>query len=184
MRTRKLGSSELEVTVVGLGCNNFGGRIDESASKAVIDAALDAGVTFFDTADVYGGGGGSAPVVRLVDVHKSFGPNNVLSGIDLSVASGEVLRSVTDRTLFEPKLLCTSSSRTTGAPPFGAATVLTAALSLSTPMAPTIKGDAEAEVKLGAQLVRCQDAHAKARQLGARGHRRRPRLQQLRRPNR
>ena len=43
MRTRQLGSSGLEVTVVGLGCNNFGGRIDEAASRAVIDAALDAG---------------------------------------------------------------------------------------------------------------------------------------------
>ncbi len=63
MRTRKLGSSELEVTVVGLGCNNFGGRIDESASRAVIDAALDAGVTFFDTAEVYGGGGGSEEII-------------------------------------------------------------------------------------------------------------------------
>ena len=45
MRTKRLGSSDLEVTVVGLGCNNFGGRIDEEASRAVIDAALDAGVT-------------------------------------------------------------------------------------------------------------------------------------------
>jgi aryl-alcohol dehydrogenase-like predicted oxidoreductase len=51
------------VTVVGLGCNNFGGRIDETASRAVIDAALDAGVTFFDTADVYGGGGGSEEII-------------------------------------------------------------------------------------------------------------------------
>jgi aryl-alcohol dehydrogenase-like predicted oxidoreductase len=63
MRTRKLGSSELEVTVVGLGCNNFGGRIDEAAARAVIDAALEAGVTFFDTADVYGGGGGSEEII-------------------------------------------------------------------------------------------------------------------------
>ena len=63
MRTRKLGSSDLEVTVVGLGCNNFGGRIDEDASRAVIDAALDAGVTFFDTADVYGNGGGSEEII-------------------------------------------------------------------------------------------------------------------------
>ena len=54
MRTRRLGSSDLEVSVVGLGCNNFGGRTDEEASRAVIDAALDAGITFFDTADVYG----------------------------------------------------------------------------------------------------------------------------------
>jgi len=63
MRTRRLGSSDLEVTVVGLGCNNFGGRIDEPAARAVIDAALDAGVTFFDTADVYGNGGGSEEII-------------------------------------------------------------------------------------------------------------------------
>jgi aryl-alcohol dehydrogenase-like predicted oxidoreductase len=61
MRTRKLGP--LEVTVVGLGCNNFGGRIDEAAAALVIDAAIDAGVTFFDTADVYGGGGGSEEII-------------------------------------------------------------------------------------------------------------------------
>jgi aryl-alcohol dehydrogenase-like predicted oxidoreductase len=47
------------VTVVGLGCNNFGGRLDEEGTRAVVDAALDAGVTFFDTADVYGNAGGS-----------------------------------------------------------------------------------------------------------------------------
>ena len=63
MRTRRLPSSELEVTVVGLGCNNFGGRIDEAASRAVIDAALDTGVTFFDTADVYGNRGGSEEII-------------------------------------------------------------------------------------------------------------------------
>lgn len=51
--TRMIGS--LEVTVVGLGCNNFGGRIDERRTKEVVDAALDAGITFFDTADIYGG---------------------------------------------------------------------------------------------------------------------------------
>jgi aryl-alcohol dehydrogenase-like predicted oxidoreductase len=50
--TAKIG--ELEVSVAGLGCNNFGMRIDEDASKAVVDAAIDAGVTHFDTADLYG----------------------------------------------------------------------------------------------------------------------------------
>jgi aryl-alcohol dehydrogenase-like predicted oxidoreductase len=50
--TRRIGS--LEVTVVGVGCNNFGVRIDETRTQAVIDAALDAGINFFDTADVYG----------------------------------------------------------------------------------------------------------------------------------
>jgi aryl-alcohol dehydrogenase-like predicted oxidoreductase len=63
MHTRRLGGSDLDVTVVGLGCNNFGGRIDEDASRAVIDAALDVGVTFFDTADVYGNRGGSEEII-------------------------------------------------------------------------------------------------------------------------
>src|SRR5215212_8113653 len=54
MRKRSLGP--LEVSVVGLGCNNFGRRIDEDATRAVVDAALDADVTFFDTADIYGDG--------------------------------------------------------------------------------------------------------------------------------
>lgn len=53
METRRIGS--LNVTLVGLGCNNFGGRLDAARSAAVIHAALDAGVTFLDTADIYGG---------------------------------------------------------------------------------------------------------------------------------
>src|SRR5947207_703263 len=61
MRTRRLGP--LDVSVVGLGCNNFGGRVDEAAAQAVIDAALDSGVTFFDTADIYGGSGGSESIL-------------------------------------------------------------------------------------------------------------------------
>ncbi len=66
MRTRRLGDSELQVTIVGLGCNNFGGRTDERATKAVVDAALEAGITFFDTADIYGGGGGSETILGRV----------------------------------------------------------------------------------------------------------------------
>jgi aryl-alcohol dehydrogenase-like predicted oxidoreductase len=53
MEMRKVGS--LEVSLVGLGCNNFGTRIDEERSAAVVHAALDSGINFFDTADVYGG---------------------------------------------------------------------------------------------------------------------------------
>ena len=56
MRTRLLGDGGPEVSVVGLGTNNFGGRIDYEQSLAVIDAALDAGVTLIDTADIYGQG--------------------------------------------------------------------------------------------------------------------------------
>jgi aryl-alcohol dehydrogenase-like predicted oxidoreductase len=54
MQYRRLGDSGLVVSVVGLGCNNFGRRIDVDATRKVVAAALDAGVTFFDTADVYG----------------------------------------------------------------------------------------------------------------------------------
>jgi aryl-alcohol dehydrogenase-like predicted oxidoreductase len=57
--TRSLGSSNLQVSVVGLGCNNFGGRVDLDGTRAVVDAALAEGVTFFDTADSYGGRGRS-----------------------------------------------------------------------------------------------------------------------------
>ena len=53
MQTRSIGA--LDASSVGLGCNNFGGRIDEAASKKVVDAALDVGINLFDTADIYGG---------------------------------------------------------------------------------------------------------------------------------
>ena len=59
MEYRNLGRSGLRVSAVGLGCNNFGGRIDLEATRAVIGKALDVGITLFDTADVYGERGGS-----------------------------------------------------------------------------------------------------------------------------
>jgi aryl-alcohol dehydrogenase-like predicted oxidoreductase len=59
MQQRNLGPSGLQVSVVGLGCNNFGGRIDLEASRAVVHKALDVGITLFDTADIYGNAGGS-----------------------------------------------------------------------------------------------------------------------------
>ena len=55
MKVRRLGNSGLKVSVVGLGCNNFGMRIDQAQTQGVVDAAIDAGITLFDTADVYGG---------------------------------------------------------------------------------------------------------------------------------
>jgi aryl-alcohol dehydrogenase-like predicted oxidoreductase len=54
MRYRPLGDSGLVVSVVGLGCNNFGWRTNLNRSRAVVESALEQGVTFFDTADVYG----------------------------------------------------------------------------------------------------------------------------------
>jgi aryl-alcohol dehydrogenase-like predicted oxidoreductase len=59
MKYRTLGASGLEVSLVGLGCNNFGLRMEIEASQAVIHKALDCGITLFDTADVYGNKGGS-----------------------------------------------------------------------------------------------------------------------------
>jgi aryl-alcohol dehydrogenase-like predicted oxidoreductase len=56
---RNLGSSGLIVSAVGLGCNNFGGRSDFAATRAVVHKALDLGVTLFDTSDTYGEGGAS-----------------------------------------------------------------------------------------------------------------------------
>jgi aryl-alcohol dehydrogenase-like predicted oxidoreductase len=53
MERRRIGS--LEVSVVGLGCNNFGRRLDEAGTRAVVDAALESGVNLLDTADIYGG---------------------------------------------------------------------------------------------------------------------------------
>ncbi len=66
MEIRNLGQSGLRVSAIGLGCNNFGGRIDDDATKAVIHKALDLGITLFDTADVYGERGGSEAVMGRI----------------------------------------------------------------------------------------------------------------------
>jgi aryl-alcohol dehydrogenase-like predicted oxidoreductase len=55
MKMRRLGTSGLKVSEVGLGCNNFGMRIDAKETQEVVDAAIEAGITLFDTADIYGG---------------------------------------------------------------------------------------------------------------------------------
>jgi aryl-alcohol dehydrogenase-like predicted oxidoreductase len=66
MQIRNLGASGLRVSAIGLGCNNFGGRLDLEASRTVIHRALDAGITLFDTADIYGERGGSETVLGKV----------------------------------------------------------------------------------------------------------------------
>ncbi len=63
MRYRQLGDSGLTVSVVGLGANNFRSRTSDENAFAVIDAAIDRGITLFDTADIYGGGGGSEELI-------------------------------------------------------------------------------------------------------------------------
>jgi aryl-alcohol dehydrogenase-like predicted oxidoreductase len=66
MPTRQLGHSGVEVSVLGLGCNNFGRRVDLAGTRAVVEAALDEGAIFFDTADVYGGQGASEELLGQV----------------------------------------------------------------------------------------------------------------------
>jgi aryl-alcohol dehydrogenase-like predicted oxidoreductase len=56
MAFRRLGGSGLKVSVVGLGCNNFGRRLDQEAAARVVHAAMECGITLFDTADVYSNG--------------------------------------------------------------------------------------------------------------------------------
>jgi aryl-alcohol dehydrogenase-like predicted oxidoreductase len=79
MRYRTLGDSGLLVSAVGLGCNNFGGRLDVGRTRAVVDAAIDEGITLLDTAETYGGAGAS------------------------ELALGEVLRGRRDRVVLATK---------------------------------------------------------------------------------
>src|SRR5277367_5296077 len=74
MDYRRLGDSGLKVSEIGLGCNNFGMRIDQDATNAVIDAAIGHGVTFLDTADVYGGQGKRHQVVLATKFASPMGP--------------------------------------------------------------------------------------------------------------
>jgi aryl-alcohol dehydrogenase-like predicted oxidoreductase len=86
MERRRLGSSGLEVSAIGLGCNNFGMRIQAPAVRAVVHAALDAGITLYDTADVYGGQGASETLLG-----KALGPRrqDVLIATKFGIAMDE-----------------------------------------------------------------------------------------------
>lgn len=66
MEFRTLGRSGLRVSAIGLGCNNFGARIDLDATRKVVHQALDLGITLFDTADIYGGKGGAETAMGQV----------------------------------------------------------------------------------------------------------------------
>jgi aryl-alcohol dehydrogenase-like predicted oxidoreductase len=87
--TRSLGHSGIQVSVLGLGCNNFGRRVDLAGTQAVVDAALAEGVSFLDTADIYGGDGASEAL--LGQVLEGRRPQVVLAtkfGMDMGDARG------------------------------------------------------------------------------------------------
>ena len=81
MRYRPLGKSGLVVSVVGLGCNNFGRRLDVERTRAVVDAAIDVGITLLDTAETYGGTGRSEEFL-----------GEVLAGLARSGGAGDEIR--------------------------------------------------------------------------------------------
>jgi aryl-alcohol dehydrogenase-like predicted oxidoreductase len=90
MRQNPLGRSELTVSAVGLGCNNFGRRLDRAGTRAVIDAALDAGIAFLDTADVYGGDGASERLIgEALEGRRDRVVLATKFGLELSGDSGE-----------------------------------------------------------------------------------------------
>jgi aryl-alcohol dehydrogenase-like predicted oxidoreductase len=89
---RNVVTSDLVVSVVGLGCNNFGSRVDLEGTRQVVDAALDAGITFFDTADVYGNRGGSERLLgEILEGRRERVVIATKFGWDLG-ADGEALR--------------------------------------------------------------------------------------------
>lgn len=86
MRTRTIG--ELEVSVVGLGCNNFGRRIGEDETRAVVDAAIEAGVTLFDTADIYGEGASEELLGRALGARRDDVVVATKFGMEMPEGSG------------------------------------------------------------------------------------------------
>jgi aryl-alcohol dehydrogenase-like predicted oxidoreductase len=104
MQLRNLGKSGLRVSVVGLGCNNFGQRLDVEGAKPVIHKALDIGITLFDTADVYGNQGGSETVIGQIlgDRRKDivlatkFGMQMDSAGVKMGASRRYIMSAVED----------------------------------------------------------------------------------------
>src|SRR5919112_2356823 len=88
MKVRRLGNSGLKVSVVGLGCNNFGMRIDQDQTQAVVDAAIDAGITLFDTADTYGRGASEELLGRALGKRRDDVVVATKFGMDMGGANG------------------------------------------------------------------------------------------------
>ncbi|HTI85282.1 MAG TPA: aldo/keto reductase, partial [Alphaproteobacteria bacterium] len=94
MEMRTLGASGIAASAIGLGCNNFGGRVGLDDARRVIHSALDRGITFFDTADVYGERGGSEEILGKV-----LGPRrrDVVIATKFGMAMGDGLEGASSR---------------------------------------------------------------------------------------
>jgi aryl-alcohol dehydrogenase-like predicted oxidoreductase len=106
VRKRHVGSSGLVVSVVGLGCNNFGWRIGEAEARAVVDAALGAGITLFDTAESYGDGQSEVFLGRALAgrrdravIATKFGWGRGFGDSEVARGSAEYVRAAIDRSL-------------------------------------------------------------------------------------
>ena len=88
MTYRQLGQSGLTVSIVGVGCNAFGTRIDEDRTRSVVSAALDLGVTLFDTADVYGTGASEELLGRALGRHRDDVVIATKFGMDMQGVNG------------------------------------------------------------------------------------------------
>ena len=88
MTYRQLGDSGLTVSTVGLGCNNFGRRLDADATATVVGAALDAGITLFDTADIYGVGASEELLGRALGRERENVVVATKFGMDMQGANG------------------------------------------------------------------------------------------------
>ena len=87
--TRTLGSSDIQVSIVGIGCNAFGSRIDLQQTKAVVDAAIEHGVTFFDTADTYGKGSSEELLGRALGDRRDQVVIATKFGMDMEGVNGD-----------------------------------------------------------------------------------------------
>ncbi|MGH9088913.1 MAG: aldo/keto reductase [Acidimicrobiales bacterium] len=96
MELRTVGRSGLQVSAVGLGCNNFGSRLDEQRSAQVVAACLDAGVTFFDSANVYGQGASEEFLGRALKGHRDEVVVATKFGVSVEGVSGASRRGVLD----------------------------------------------------------------------------------------
>ena len=85
MEYRNLGNSGLQVSVVGLGCNNFGGRVDAAQTKVVVDKCIEMGITLFDTADIYGRGKSEEFMAPAIKPHR----RNIVIATKAAASMGE-----------------------------------------------------------------------------------------------